>query len=495
MIKLIQQKKYSILCFFIGFGLMLWLLYPQSDMLAGSGDARSIWESITTLFSGNITPSYVLYKGFLSVYPYAWFYNIADFFGLNHFIFIKLYHCLLFAYVAGVGLPFTISRLLKIQVKGYRQVIFTVVLFFMIKFTGALHVMMVDLPSMAFFVLAVNMALKITNYEIKHKKIHYLCTGLCIGLCLCLSGQYSLSALILILYICVKTIPISVLKDKLKRVSALLLVLIMFVGIMPPKAYNLYFEQTVIQPMRDAGEWLPTGGDWVVSGLTRFIPKYKSSPIIPNYSGPPTLNVLNNRVFAIIKDNEADNFETKYELMQAGGGSYSAKELIGLYANYPLDFITSWGNRLFIGISFDGGERHVSHLFISYTSLFACLYLIFKKRKTVRDVFCCDALIPLAYLSTIAPSILLQIEMRNILSLYSLILAVGILSNVAWDGIKQFFSFMFYLFKNKTFKQISDKPFPYTFIIYIIFILMCFMLYATLLETTGSDPSQILFRW
>ena len=44
------------------------------------GDVTDIWETITSFYSGNIYPSYVLYKGILSVYPYVWFYELSKIF-------------------------------------------------------------------------------------------------------------------------------------------------------------------------------------------------------------------------------------------------------------------------------------------------------------------------------------------------------------------------------------------------------------------------------
>lgn len=476
----ILNKKFSILAFSIGFILMAFLVFPQPDMLMGGGDVTDIWKTITSFRSENIYPSYVLYKGFLSVYPYIWLYEASEFFGLGSWFFIKLYQCLLFAYAVGIGLPYSISRILKINIKGYRQLILPFILFILFKSTMALTTMTVDLPSWVIFVLSVNACLKIADKNKKTGIVYYIYTGLCIGLCFCLSGQYSLSALILVIFVIIKTIPFSVIKDKSKRLMAIICTVVLLCGVVGVKSYNKHFENTIVNPMRESGEWLPTGEDWLKLGLTRFIPKYEWS-------------ISSNRGLAIIKDDLSSGFEELYPLIQSGGFSYTNKHLIKVIITHPVDFFTRWVNNFFISISMSNNCNSVTLLLISYTSLFICLYLIFKRIKKWRELFCTESLIPLAFILSIAAVIVLQVEYRYSLSIMSLIVGVGVLSDEFYNAIKQARRTMLDIIKRK--KKSEGYNIPYTFLIYLIFVIICFTHYGTIMELTGSDPARILFTF
>ena len=141
--------------FCISFALVGFYVFPLPDLLLGSGDAASIWQTITTFRSEKITSSYVLYKGFLSVYPYIWFLELSIFLKLDPFFFIKLYHALLFSFVAAIGVPYVVSKILSVEVKLYKNIIFVLILFYLTKFTGIFQMLMVDLPSWAFFVAGI----------------------------------------------------------------------------------------------------------------------------------------------------------------------------------------------------------------------------------------------------------------------------------------------------------------------------------------------------
>jgi len=476
---LINQKKFSLIAFAFAFILMAWLLDPQPDMLMGGGDVTDIWNTITSFRSKDIYPSYVLYKGFLSIYPYVWFYELSSFLHMSPWFFIKLYQCLLFAYVAGVGIPFTIKNILKIKIKGYRQLLLPIILFSLFKSTMALTSMTVDLPSWAFFILAVNAALKIADKDRKKTLLLYLYAGLCIGLCMCLSGQYSLSAITIIIFIAIKTISKQSLIDKAKRGITILSVIILAFGVISVRSYNNYFEKTIVKPMRDSGAWLPTGGQWLELGLSRSIPKYEWS--IPS-----------NRGLAIIKDDKKANFEQEYKIMQNGGNLYTTKQLLKLIAKNPVDFIVKWTNTFFVSISFSNGANSVTYLFISYTSLFICLYLIFKKIKTWRKLFCAEALIPIAFIFSIAAIIVLQVELRCSLSIMSFIVAVGVLSDVFYVPFKKIGNIIISIIKRAPI-LLDSKNIPYYFVIYLVFMLICITHYGTIMEITGSDPARILF--
>lgn len=480
-IEIKKINKPGVVLFIFAFSIMAFYLLPKPDMLLGGADATSIWATITSFHSKNPIPSYVLYKGFLSVYPYVWFYNFSQLLGVDSFFFIKLYHCVLFAYIAAVGFPFLISKLLHIELKTWRTMLLIVLLFWVWQFNYALSMLMIDLPSLAVFILCINGALKIAEKGVDTPKLYFVYEGCILGLCMCFSGQYFLSAICVLLYILIKTIPPTVFRDKALRVSALIAVVCLVIGIVPTKAYNMYFEKTVVQPFRDAGEWLPTGKQWAQSGLTRLIPEYKYDPIIPN-----------NRGLAIIKDFEGENFEKAINSITAGV-AYHPQQLLRIYTTHPVDNITSWLNRLFLGLSPDNGRRSILQLFVAYTALYTCLLVIGKKCNSIKEFFSPAFLIVFAFvLAALIPS-LLRIEMRYMMALQGLIFAVAVLDNIIWDGIKSFGIMIMQSIKERSFANLGDKAFPYTFAIYLIFLFICLMHFAALYELIGADPTAILF--
>lgn len=79
--------KYKIFLLFIFVFLMFFLwLFPQQDLLGGSGDSNSIWQAIISYFSNKPVTSYVMYKGILSVYPYVWLYRLSQLLNVNNFL-------------------------------------------------------------------------------------------------------------------------------------------------------------------------------------------------------------------------------------------------------------------------------------------------------------------------------------------------------------------------------------------------------------------------
>ena len=192
--------------FFLAFALVAQFILPLPDLLSGGGDATSIWQTIITFRNEKITSSYVLYKGFLSVYPYIWFYELSIFWGLDPFFFIKIYHSLLFSFVAAIGIPYLVSKILNIKINIYKSVIFVVVLFSLTKFTHIYSMLMVDLPSAAFFVGAMCAVYLSYGFNSIWRIVALLLSGLMVGLTLSSSGQYSLAGYLLAIYVVVSIV-------------------------------------------------------------------------------------------------------------------------------------------------------------------------------------------------------------------------------------------------------------------------------------------------
>lgn len=472
--------------FLIAFAGMAVYLKLSGPMTSWSGDAASIWQTIKSFYSGEIVSSYVLYKGFASVYPYVWFYQLSLLLGVGEFVFIKLYHCLLFAYVSTVGFPYLVENLLHIKAKTWRKAVLMVVLFWLWKNNRALSQLMVDLPSLAFFLLLVNSALKIEKLNGKRSYGRYVYTGLLVGLNMCISGQYTLPAVFILLFIAIRTVPRKVLREKALRYGALLCVVILLVSMGGVLMTNNYFEDAVTNPLREKGEWIPTGQTWVSIGYMRLLGVLRSNPGVTL----PDLRGQN-----IAKDLYGDQYEEMRDVMAAGGVPMTMLQYFKLVAKYPLDFLSRYANRLFLAMSPDGGRLGFARLSLAYTLLFVPFLIFIKRCTSVRRFFSAKMLIVLSFLLAIAALVVLNVEMRCVMQLQGLIYSLALLDDTLWDGFKSFGKTVRECWTTKSLRCLGQKKFPSAFIIYLLFLLFCFSHIASLYESIGLDPGHVLFKF
>lgn len=477
----VYKKKEEIISFCFAFALMIWLFTSNKTMGIGySGDVTDIWKTITSFYSGNIQPSYVLYKGILSVYPYVWFYELSKIFGVGSWSFIKIFHCFLFSYVSAIGFPYIVSKLLRIEIKFWRRILLILLMFILWKPNGALQYMMIDLWSLFLFVLAASAVIKLSEKDLEHHKIFTFLVGLILGFASLGSGQYFLPAIILTLYVLVNKFLPSNIKNFSKKSAAFLSFIILFSGIMIPRAYDNHFEKTIVNPMRENGAFIAKGVEWAELGIGQAKRRYSLfwEPTIPN-----------NRSLAIIKQDKGDDYENF-----AKNGVYNKKEVLHLILKHPVDFITSWCNGFLLTVSMHGEHRSVLCLFISYTALFLALYAVFKRCKNLKDILSKKLLIILSFISVIIAPCLNHFEARYVIAFQGLFLCLAFLDNIFWEGLKRFKLFLKRLFSKSEHLDFKNLKFPYPFVIYLLFVIMCFTNYAALIENVGVDPS-ILFNW
>ena len=477
----VKDKKDSIISFGFAFALMVWLLKQTVAMGVGvGGDVTDIWKTITSFYSGDIQPSYVLYKGFLSVYPYVWFYELSKVFGVGSWFFIKIFHCFLFSYVSAIGFPYIVSKLLKIEIKFWRRMLVIFLMFILWKPNCALQHMMIDLPSLTLFVLSVTAALKIAENKLKTRKSFFIYAGLIMGMASTYTGQYLPAILLLVVYVLVSIFSKSKEDLDTKKLNRVLSAACLLIALLIPRAYNSYFEKTVVDPLRESGGWIPSSNTWTNLGLGQAKRRYNLffEATIPN-----------NRSLAIIKQDKGEEYEAF-----AANGVYSKEEVFNLIRKHPVDFITSWCNSFLLTVSMRGQHRAVLCLFTSYTALFLAMYAIFKRRKTLKDFFAKDILIIIGFISSGLVTCLMHFEPRYVMAFQGLFLSMGLLDDTLWHGIKNFVLWVKKMFSKEDHISISEMKFPYAFAIYVLFVIMCFTNYAALLENVGPDPS-ILFNW
>ena len=483
-LKFSKNSLYTIGCFIFASVLYLIFIYPSPDMISQSGDSQSIWATITTFYTDDIASSYVLYKGFLSVYPYVWLYKLSIVFQTDAFFFIKIYQSILFGYLSGVGLPYLVQSFLSIRTTLWQRILLIVLLLWIWAFNTSLTMISVDLPSLVVLVTGSNIALRISKQTFKFRYLNYIYAGVVLGLGLCFSGQYIIATFCILLYIIIQTLSSKTRKNVSKKVIIAISVICIIAGFAPVKMYNTYFEKSFVDPMRQSGEWIPTGMDWIVGTAMHKMTfqKYGSDAMIQD-----------NRGTAIIKELEGDNFDNAYNAIVNGAYPVNAKMYLGLIQKHPIDFISRWCNRLFLGMSPDDASRSVTHLFVNYTLIYFALFEIKKRCRLTIDIINAKSLIPLAFFSAVLIPCFLHVEMRYFIPLQGFVYAVAVLCPTLWTEIGHAIKGILECIKGKSLTPLKSSKFPYKFTLYFLFIVICFSHFAALYDVMGAIPNGILF--
>lgn len=458
---------------------MAFYLFP-TNLISSSTDAKETWEVVTTFFSSKPYHSYVMYKGFLAFIPNIALYQLSLFFELDPFFFVKLFNSMGFAYITTVGTPYFFSFIFNNKIETYKVYIFTLLIYFGIRVNFSF--ISVDFPSIMVMLLTINSAIRIKICEKSEKRlpfIYYIYTGIIFSMCALFSGQYfPVVICILIFIIFSKIIPMFKKKEISVRICVALVCFV--VGFSVINITNDYFIETRVQPIRDAGGWLPTGNEWLIFALTNNMLYAKTDP-------PITLP--DNRGKAILLKENAN-----IESIEKGGSSYSFKQNLKLALQYPLDYIMRWLNRLFLGVSVDNNRRSITYLFISYTLLFLSLLTLKKKCKRLKSVLNSKLFLILALITPSLVPCLMHVEMRYFMSIQILIAGTALLSDTLWESLSFFKEFIKSITVNRKKTRVvwGELRINYSFISYIIFITLCFMLFATQYELVGPN-SAILF--
>ncbi len=456
------------------------------SLIDRSGDAESIWQTITSFYSTEIQSSYVLYKGFLSVYPYAPLYQLALQWDIEVFALIKIYHAALFSVAAGISVPFIVSRLLSVRITIARNFLFVILIYHLTEFTHIYRALMIDLPAWCFFVTAVASLLRVTI----ENPLNFLgiagigMSGIFVGLCAVGSGQYALSSLLLGAYF-FNWLWRQFNREKTRRV-ALLFSGCLFLGLsVTPKFLDSNFEREIVEPMRQQGAWLPTGAQWVQNGLWRLIDTRKNA--YPE---------VNNRGLAILKVAEGKDFERNYGLLKQGASLHSVSEYVDTILNNFFEFIVMWTTKIFLILSLDGGNASITKLLISYTAVFLSGFLFAVKLRTFRDILRSESLIYFSFIATVFGPVVGAVEMRYVVCMMSLVVGIAVFQRDAGTRIIEVVASYVRLVRGgEAVDKFKDTRVPLAFLAYIAFLLFCFSFYGALLEVPGSDPEKVLFEW
>lgn len=477
-LRMLSGKKFSFFLFTLCFVLFFAWLWPQS-LTSRSGDAYDIWQAIITYYDSNPSSSYVMYKGFLSVYPYVWMHAISQKIGVESAIFIKVFYSLIFSFVSTLGMPFIFEYLVRKKVNEVWKILFTPLLFFLWRFNLTLNSLVIDLPSLGILVASVCLSIKMHTTKFTDVK-YILLSAPVLGLLLCGSGQYQLSFYFLLAFI-----VLSFLSEKERGTKSFLFLagIVAYVVLISIAIVTIdtKFQKNAQLLAQKNEEWFLSKQEWLdlsLSGRNMLWLKYNNGPVIDN-----------NRTRALAQLSNP-NFES---IAAQGGFAYPKKHFFKLILKHPFDFISQWGNKFFLGLSLDNGTRSVLHLGIAYTVVFFCVVLILKRIQKIRDVIRLESLIVLAFLLPSFTALIFHVEMRYFLSIQILLLSAALFSlrplsqilNDASSSISQFR-------KKLTFSQIMNVRLNFFFIAYVVFMGACFSWYASIYDSVGVH-SSILF--
>ena len=469
-----MNRHFQITASFI-FAAMIYGIYTWDgvSMIALSGDAVDIWETITSIHTKNIYGSYVLYKGINSVYPYVWLYDLSVFLNVNEWIFIRIFYCGAFSYIAAIGFPNMIELLTNRETKLYRRVMFVIAMWYLGYLYWAYTQLMIDLPCLMYYVLLINAALKL--FRKKRTSFRYIWAGLLSGLCMSASGQYTMPAMCIAIFVFWITCKFN---DSWKKRFQMILVrfipFLLCIGLVV--GLNYHFESSVVNPLRKEGARIPTGDDWLRAGLVRFRGTYRdggNAASLPSY-----------RNAAIFNDYYGEDLANIHEI--------TVEEYLRIFLKYPLDFTLNYLNGFFLILSPDHGNFHFLPLFIFYTLLYCSLYIGFLKCKTWERFFSPLFFIGFSFLWATVPMLVMNIEPRTCLQIQGLIMALALCDETIWTNIHNILIYVRKKDRGNILRELNKISYPILF--YIIFLCICLMHIGTLYETLGVDTQGILIN-
>lgn len=473
MMKKSNNKFFLLIFTFLLIGIKI---FPLKNILGGSGDAVETWKVVVSFLSQNPYHSYVMYKGVLSIIPNVIFYQLALFFKIDQFFFVKLFYSICFTYISVIGLPFFFSFIFNKKIETFKIYILVIILFLGIgRYFTFINT---DILSLTTLILLINCSIKIVARK-KISLLYYFYAGIIFSACSTISGQY-LPAIFL--YVCFVFFKIFIfLKNKKIKLRHILIVISFSVGFFTIKYTNDYFNKTRVEPIRNNSEWLPTGNEWFKWGITykMLTSKYGSNLTIPD-----------NRGTSILIKEKAD-----LEKIKGGSIVYGYNGYIKLIAKYPLDFLMLWTKRLFLGISVDNNNVSFIYLFTSYTLTFISLLTVKNHCKKIKNIFLNQkTLLLLSFIVSSLVPCLWWTEMRYFISIQVLIISTAILSDTLWKILYKLIYSIKQLIVYKKHFLIKEIKINYTLISYFIFIILCFMLFATIYESLGPNIN-ILFNF
>lgn len=471
-----------------------WIIQKYGFSLTnGSGDADDIWRTITTWGTDEVYYSYVLYKGLFSLQPYLWLYRIATALGLPDQSLIVVFFSLLYAYSSVYGFPAVIAQLVGNgkPVDTWKRALFAIAFFQLTQYTYAYSQLMVDLPSMTAFLMMLHLAICLpdTAGSFKHgigDFGKFLAAGLCVGVCLGFSGQYSVATCCVIIFILIKIIRLAWgsrrRADKYVGVCTLLLVASAAVVVM----LNREFNAMIAREVAATGGEFRTGKFWMERNLYLGLQRYmNATKKIPD----PRLTQIAYNMYG-----KAEAIQLFEVVQNYGDNGWTIREYLGAASKYPVDFICSWLNHFLCAMSMDRFHQYVPGLLVGYTSLYIALYGFVTKVKRWGDIFNRNFWIVTGFLCVAILSVVMQVEPRYTISIVGLFLGYAVCGDILWHSLGAFCRSVYEIAQSRSFASLKNKKAPMGFFAWIVFLVILLSWYAALMENCGVDV-DILFHW
>lgn len=483
-----RWKKWgTVILFLAAFLYLLIKLFVAGSMINASGDAADIWQTITSFYTEEIYPSYVLYKGFAAVYPYVWLYQLALVLNLNEFFFVMVYHGLLFAYITVIGVPALVKELTGYETWVWQKAALVIVFYWYWSRYYALSQIMVDLPSCAFFFLSIQCAAAISRSSGYKRYGLILATGLLCGLCANISGQYSVAALCVMIFAAIRLWGVRPFPERKKNLSVFFASFVILFGSMASvKLLNQQFQASVVQPLLDAGCYIAPAEVWLHRGLIY------SQDIGRVFYGSTLYDDRGHQIIMSLYGVE----EGTRLLEQAAMGTYGWRipDYFRSFFQYPLNYLIIYMNRLIVMLSDDCGNSALRSLLPGYTMIYLTILTALKRLDSLREIFRAKTMLILACLASVLPSIVMTIEMRHTLSLQALLfgtaLAGPIIPQIAAfvsGGIRRGL-------RGEKNGSVLDIRIPWGFLGWIVFCAVCLAYFGALCSASNMG-TNLLYHW
>lgn len=472
--------------FLAAFSYLLVKLWVLGSMVTISNDAASIWQTIRSFYTENIAPSYLLYKGFASVYPYVWLYQLALIFGVNEFFFVMAYHALLFAYITVIGVPALVKELTGYETWLWQKVALIIVFYWYWNRWYALSQLVVDLPSCAFFLLSIQCAAGISRSSGYRQYGLAAATGLLCGLCANISGQYSVAALCVMIFAAVKLWNGQPLFFGRKKPAGFLVSAgLLFVAMASVKFLNNQFYATVVQPLLDAGHNIAPAKSWMERGMIYML------DIGRLFYGPQLYDDRGHQIIMSLYGVEEGT--RLLQLAEAGRYGWRIPDYFRAFFQHPIDFLVIYLNRLIVMISDDCGNSSLRSLLPGYTMIYLSFLTGIRHIKGLRDFFCLKLWLVLAVFATVIPLFVLTVEPRYTLSLQALLFGVALAGPIVPRIIGSTAKTIRQLQEEKI-SCLLDKPFPWALLGWVVFCAGCLAYFGAICAASNMGTS-LLYHW
>jgi hypothetical protein len=126
--------------------------------------------------------------------------------------------------------------------------------------------------------------------------------------------------------------------------------------------------------------------------------------------------------------------------------------------------------------------------------LYVSIVTVVQKCRRLADVFNKNLWLILAFLSSAIPVLVLTVEARYGGAIMGLFYAVSLCGDVLWDGFDSFGKTVRGLFVEKQWSSLAQKSFPWTAVIWLAFVVVCFA-YLAVLNGQLEEGVSPLFTW